>query len=163
MVSILFVCLGNICRSPTAEGIFRSIATERGLAGAFEIDSAGTGGWHTGKAPDARAVSTAAAHGVDISRIRARQVSTLDFHDFDFILAMDTANLAALKRIDPGGGKAVVDLFLPPGLEPGMTADRCVPDPYYGGPEGFEQVFALIWRGAERVFERVDPSRSSRR
>lgn len=138
---ILFVCLGNICRSPLAEGIFRAQAGSAGLAGALSIDSAGTGPWHVGKPPDPRSIQVAAQHGIDISTQRARQIAATDFGDFDTILAMDRNNLATLEALDSGTG-ADLRLLLD-------TPAQDVPDPYYGGPGGFEDVYQLLWSGCE--------------
>ena len=144
--SVLFVCLGNICRSPLAEGIFRAHVLERGLAEHFRIDSAGTGSWHTGNPPDARSVEVAARHGIDISGQRARQVTAEDFGTYDTILAMDRSNLTTLE--DRAGSRARnrLRLFL---ADPAMD----VPDPYYGGQGGFDEVFRLIQDGSERLLD----------
>ena len=136
---ILFVCMGNICRSPTAEGILRAKLHAAGLAEAVELDSAGTGDWHVGKAPDARAIQAAAGRGYDIGDLRARQVAEDDFQRFDLILAMDQDNLAWLEQLRPGEG-AVPELFL---ARQGLAVDE-VPDPYYGGAAGFERVLDLL-------------------
>jgi protein-tyrosine phosphatase len=127
---VLFVCLGNICRSPTAEGVFRSMLS---AGDAIETDSAGTGGWHIGNPPDPRAIEAAAARGIDISSLRARQATPDDFHRFDLILAMDRSNLADLEVIRPKDARA--DLRL-------MLRDAEVPDPYYEG--GFGPVFTML-------------------
>ena len=136
---ILFVCMGNICRSPTAEGILRAKLDAAGLAEAVELDSAGTGDWHVGKAPDARAIQAAAGRGYDIADLRARQVAEDDFQRFDLILAMDQDNLAWLEQLRGGAG-AVPELFL---ARQGLAVDE-VPDPYYGGAAGFERVLDLL-------------------
>lgn len=136
---ILFVCMGNICRSPTAEGILRAKLDAAGLAEAVELDSAGTGDWHVGKAPDARAIQAAAGRGYDIGDLRARQVAKDDFQRFDLILAMDQDNLAWLEQLRPGAG-TVPELFL---ARQGLAVDE-VPDPYYGGAAGFERVLDLL-------------------
>ncbi|NGP53846.1 low molecular weight protein-tyrosine-phosphatase [Thioalkalivibrio sp. XN8] len=139
--AVLFVCLGNICRSPTAEGVFRALAREAGLEPELRIDSAGTGGYHVGATPDARAMAAASARGYDLSTIRARKVSVQDFHEFDLILAMDEDNLLHLQGIAPEGARARLGLLLD--YAPG-SAGRGVPDPYYGGRNGFEQVLDLV-------------------
>ncbi len=149
---ILFVCLGNICRSPLAEGVFRSLASERGLGAALTADSAGTGAWHLGEPPDPRSVSVAARHGIDISRQRCRQVDDADFHRFDLILGMDRSNLKALKRMAPAGSPAKVALFLQEAT--GDMAD--VPDPYYGGAAGFDQVYRLVQLASGRLIDRFE-------
>jgi len=151
---ILFVCLGNICRSPTAEGVMRSLVEEQGLDGAIELDSAGTGGWHVGSPPDARATAAAAARGIALSGA-ARQVSGEDFERFDLILAMDRANERSLLRLAPDeNARAKVGLLRrhdpaagpasDPASDPAPGEDLDVPDPYYGGPHGFEHVLDLI-------------------
>ena len=132
-VRILCVCLGNICRSPMAEGAVRRAAESAGLP--VHVDSAGTGAWHAGNPPDARGLAAAARRGYDNSAQRARQITSADFHDFDLILAMDVRNLADLQRAAPPAARARLDLF-----DPG----RDVPDPYYGGPDGFETVLDQI-------------------
>lgn len=137
--AILFVCLGNICRSPLAEGIFRSLVAQSGLPDRFTIDSAGTGAWHAGKPPDPRSIDVAARNGIDISGQRARQVQAQDFQAFGTIVAMDRDNLATL-RSRASGGAAQLRLLL-------EAPDRDVPDPYYGGADGFEQVFQLVRSG----------------
>jgi protein-tyrosine phosphatase len=143
--TVLFVCLGNICRSPLAEGVFRSIVIDAGLEDRFEIDSAGTGAWHVGNPPDPRSIEIAALHRIDISSQRARQVSARDFRRFETIVAMDRDNLAALKRLG-GAGSTGLRLLL-------NTPPQDVPDPYYGGPDGFEQVYQLVRTGGERLLQ----------
>jgi protein-tyrosine phosphatase len=141
--TVLFVCLGNICRSPLAEGVFRTIVSEAGLEDRFEIDSAGTGAWHIGNPPDPRSIEIAAQHHIDISSQRARQVKAEDFRRFETIVAMDRDNLAALKRMGETGS-ARLRLLL-------NTPPQDVPDPYYGGPDGFEKVYQLVRTGGERL------------
>jgi protein-tyrosine phosphatase len=131
--SILFVCTGNICRSPTAEAVFRTLAKKAGLE--LRIESAGLGDWHVGQPPDDRAQHHAKGRGYDLSAQRARQVRARDFDDFDLILAMDRGHLRALERMAPPRQRAKIRLFAP---------ERDVPDPYYGGPEGFERVLDLV-------------------
>ncbi|MCV0394433.1 MAG: low molecular weight phosphotyrosine protein phosphatase [Rhizobiaceae bacterium] len=137
--SILFVCLGNICRSPLAEGVFRTVAAERGLDG-LRIDSAGTGDWHEGERPDPRAIAIAAHHGIDISRQRARKQNRADFDAFDLILAMDRSNLDIVRAQAPAGREDRVRLYLDHTL--GRMAD--VPDPYFGGPDEFASVYRMV-------------------
>lgn len=137
---VLFVCLGNICRSPTAEGVLRHQLTEAGLADVVHVASAGTGDWHVGKAPDSRTCRAAKLRGYDLSQQRAQQVSVEDFSRYDLILAMDENNLAHLKSIRPSHASAELDLF----LRRYDGARDEVPDPYYGGEDGFEQVLDLI-------------------
>ncbi len=148
--AILFVCLGNICRSPLAEAAFRFEAARLGLD--VEVDSAGTGGWHAGNPPDPRAIAEAARHGIDIAGYRARQVALEDFARFDRIIAMDLKNLARLSEIAPAGARAKVSLLLDhvAGLE-----GEPVADPYFGGPEGFEQTWREVEAGARALAEQL--------
>ena len=139
MMRVLFVCLGNICRSPTAEAVFRQRAREAGLE--VEVDSAGTGAWHVGASPDARASAAGLARGYDLSALRARQVVTDDYDRFDLVLAMDHDNLETLKSQAPGKAHDHIRLFLSFDPTPGRES---VPDPYYGGERGFEEVLDLI-------------------
>ena len=145
-VSILFVCLGNICRSPTAQGVFAKQLEGAGLENTVRIDSAGTGQWHVGKSPDPRATEAARQRGIDLTTQRARQVSLEDFYIFDYILAMDRANLGDLKTMMPPNGEASVELFL--GYARHADTDE-VPDPYYGGESGFARVLDLITDAGE--------------
>ncbi|WAH60419.1 low molecular weight phosphotyrosine protein phosphatase [Pseudomonas silvicola] len=142
---VLFVCLGNICRSPTAEGVLRHQLLKAGLAERIEVASAGTGDWHVGKPPDGRTRRAALARGYDLSAQRAQQVSAADFSRYDLILAMDHSNLGNLKRLQPAHGRAELDLFLRRYHSP---VDE-VPDPYYGGEQGFEHVLDLIEQACE--------------
>ena len=144
---VLFVCLGNICRSPTAEGVLRHKLREAGLADQVEVASAGTGDWHVGKAPDTRSQAAAKLRGYDLSAQRARQVTRADFASYDLILAMDNSNLRHLKALQPAQGKAELDLFLRRYQSP---IDE-VPDPYYDGEQGFEQVLDLIEHASDRL------------
>jgi protein-tyrosine phosphatase len=131
--SVLFVCTGNICRSPTAEAVFRKLCEEAGIE--LRVESAGTGDWHVGQPPDERAQRHAGRRGYDLSAQRARQVEARDFEDFDMILAMDRGHLRVLQRMAGPGHHAKIRLF---------AVDCDVPDPYYGGPEGFEKVLDLV-------------------
>lgn len=133
MKNVLFVCTGNICRSPTAEAVLRHQAEKAGIE--LHIESAGLGHWHIGCPPDERAQHHAKGRGYDLSRLRARQVEPFDFERFDLILAMDGGHLRALQRMAPEKHRAKIRLFVP---------ERDVPDPYYGGPEGFEEVLDLV-------------------
>lgn len=148
---VLFVCLGNICRSPTAEGVLRHQLQAAGLARRVEVGSAGTGDWHVGKPPDRRAQQAAAARGYDLSTLRGQQVGVEDFHEYDLILAMDESNLSHLKRLQPSDAKAEVDLF----LRRYKAAVDEVPDPYYGGDEGFNEVLDLIEHGCRGLVGEV--------
>ena len=138
-VSVLFVCLGNICRSPTAEAVFRGRVQAAGLQDHIRIDSAGTGDWHIGKAPDTRMQRAAARRGYDLAPLRARQVSAADLNAFDYVLAMDHANLRDLRAL--GQGSARLELFMT--FHPQAPVQE-VPDPYYGGEDGFEEVLDLV-------------------
>ncbi len=151
-VSVLFVCLGNICRSPTAHGIFAELVNKNGLSGQISIDSAGTGDWHLGRAPDQRAQQAALARGYDLSPLRARLVSADDFNHFDFILAMDRENLKDLKAMKPRDYCGHLGLFLRFAATRGPNE---VPDPYYGGPQGFEQVIDLVEEAAQGLLEHI--------
>jgi protein-tyrosine phosphatase len=144
-VRVLFVCLGNICRSPTAEAVFRQLVARADTRLAIEIDSAGIGDWHIGEPPDRRAQAAARRRGVDMSTIRARQFVHDDFALFDLILAMDRQNLAELRRRAPAQYRERVRLFLEFAPELEM---HDVPDPYYGGEAGFEQVLDLTEQAA---------------
>ncbi len=137
---VLFVCLGNICRSPTAEGVLRHQLQAAGLAGQVHVASAGTGDWHVGKAPDSRTCKAALARGYDLSAQRAQQVKAAHFAEYDLILAMDESNLGHLRALRPHTAAGELDLFL---RRYGAALDE-VPDPYYGGADGFEQVLDLI-------------------
>ncbi len=138
---ILFVCLGNICRSPTAEAVMRQLVEMEGLSKRFELDSAGTAAYHIGKQPDRRTQAAARERDIEMSTLKARQAIAEDFHQFDYILAMDKENLANLKAIQPEGAKARLQLLL---SDYGTMGYQEVPDPYYGGPEGFELVLDLL-------------------
>ena len=152
-VRVLFVCLGNICRSPLAEGLFQQKVVEAGLGDRVEVDSAGTGGWHVGAPPDRRMTATAAAHGADLSALQARQLTRADLDDFDHVFVMDKANLHDTLALDPGGDHGTrVRLFREFDPEPG---DYQVPDPYYGGPDGFEHVYAIADRTTDAILARL--------
>ena len=143
---LLFACLGNICRSPMAEGVFRRVAEEEGVGHLFEIDSAGMGDWHKGQAPDHRAQKAALARGADISDQSARKVELEDFEYFDLILAMDASNIADLEDIAPHGARHKIRRFLD--FAPHLSAQD-VPDPYYGGEAGFDHALGLIEAAAK--------------
>ncbi|EJN27628.1 protein-tyrosine-phosphatase [Pseudomonas sp. GM79] len=142
---VLFVCLGNICRSPTAEGVLRHKLREAGLADQVEVASAGTGDWHVGKPPDKRSQAAAKLRGYDLSAQRAQQVTRADFATYDLILAMDNSNLRHLKALQPAKGKAELDLF----LRRYQSEIDEVPDPYHDSDQGFEQVLDLIERASD--------------
>jgi protein-tyrosine phosphatase len=144
MTRVLFVCMGNICRSPTAEAVVREFA-QRGAGLALEVDSAGTHGYHTGDAPDERSILAARRRGFDLALLRARVVEAADFERFDLVLAMDDAVLQRLREIAPARHAERVQLFLD--FAPGLGR-RDVPDPYYGGASGFEEVLDLVEEGA---------------
>ena len=151
-IRVLFVCLGNICRSPLAEGVFRKMVMEAGFEDRFEIDSAGTGQWHVGQQADARMRSTAKMRGVDLNDIRARQMDRDDLYHFDHVFAMDRSNLHDALYLDPDGDhSARARLFREFDTEPG---DYQVPDPYYGGPNGFDNVFDIVERTSEAILDR---------
>jgi protein-tyrosine phosphatase len=143
MVRLLFVCMGNICRSPTAEGVMRGLVREQGLEDAVETDSAGTGAWHLGDAPDARATAAARARGILLEGA-ARQVAPADFTDYDLILAADRRNLRDLQAVLPAGARARVHLLREFDPDAAGAPDLDVPDPYYGGDDGFEHVLDLV-------------------
>lgn len=147
MVKILFVCMGNICRSPMAEGVFRRLLDHAGLAGQVSVDSAGTHSYHIGAPPDTRSQATARGRGVDLRSLRARQVTVDDFAEFDYVLAMDRDNLDHLRTLCRDAQlRQRIRLFME--FAPDLP-EREVPDPYYGGPSGFERVMDLIEAAAQ--------------
>lgn len=152
MVKVLFVCLGNICRSPTADGIFQNLVASAGLAKRISVDSAGTAGWHQGRAPDPRTVAAASRRGFDLSSLRARQVKAADFDEFDYILAMDEENLADLALLRPHDFSGHLGLFLEFSQQQAYSA---VPDPYHGGAEGFELVLDLIEEASRGLLQTI--------
>ena len=139
---ILFVCMGNICRSPTAEGVMRRLLEEAGLADRVEVESAGTGGWHAGEPPDERATLAARRRGITLAGA-ARQVRAADFRDFDLLIAMDRANLRELLAVAPDE-EGAEEVRLLREFDPASSGDLDVPDPYYGGDRGFETVLDLV-------------------
>lgn len=153
MVKVLFVCMGNICRSPMAEGVFHKLVREAGLENHIVIDSAGTHSYHIGDAPDQRAQATLRSQrGIDISGLRGRQVADADFEKFDYIVAMDSSNLNNLKRRAPLRHHGKIQLMLSysrkfPNLD--------VPDPYYGGTEGFNEVLAMVEDGGQGLLKEI--------
>jgi protein-tyrosine phosphatase len=152
MPSVLFVCLGNICRSPTAEGVLRAIAVREFPGLKLDIDSAGTADFHVGEPPDRRTVAAARRRGYDLAGLRARRVQREDFSRFNFVLAMDRANLAELERLRPQVADAQLALFLEFAAE---ASELEVPDPYYGGVEDFERVLDLCEMAARGLLARL--------
>ena len=152
MVNVLFVCLGNICRSPAAEGVFRALVAAEGLADAVTCDSAGTHNWHAGKPPDPRAIAAGRRRGIDLSELRARWIAPADFRRFDLVLAMDRDNLADLAANCPKRARHRLGLFLKFAPEAGLVS---VPDPYYDGDEAFERMFDLIEAGARGLCDQL--------
>ena len=147
--AVLFVCMGNICRSPTAEGVFRHHVDAAGLSENIEIDSAGTHAYHVGEPPDRRARAAAERRGMSLDGIQARRVSTADFERFDYIIAMDEDNLYRLRQEAPDEHRAELRLF----LEFSEGAETEVPDPYYGGTAGFERVLDLVDNASRGLLE----------
>jgi protein-tyrosine phosphatase len=151
-VRVLFVCMGNICRSPLAEAVFRHRVSERGLDGAFRIDSAGTSGYHAGSPPDPRSTATAARRGVELTG-RSRQLTAADLNDFDYVIAMDGDNLEAIEEIRrAAGGTARVGRLRDWDPE---RSSHDVPDPYYGGPDGFDVVQDIVERSCAALLDHV--------
>lgn len=149
--AILFVCLGNICRSPLAEGVFRAVIRERGQAHLFHIESAAIGGWHVGAPPDSRSIAVARSFGLDISGQRAQQVAPETVARFDLVLGMDHANIDALRKLAPREARGRIHLFLDYAL--GRAEE--VPDPYYGTEEGFAAVYCTIREASEALATRL--------
>lgn len=149
---VLFVCMGNICRSPTAEGVFRELVDRAGLSGQIHVDSAGTHDYHIGEPPDARSQAAAARRGYGLADLRARQIEAADFTTFDIVLAMDEHNLDLLRRQCPEQQRGRVQLFLD-------FAEACpvreVPDPYYGGAQGFERVLDLVEQASRGLLAHI--------
>jgi protein-tyrosine phosphatase len=154
-ISILFVCMGNICRSPLAEGIFTYLVNQARLTDRFTIDSAGTGGWHEGEPPDHRSIAVARRHGIDIAGQRARRIRSIDFVSVDLIVAMDRDNVAELNRIT--SPEANIQLFGDIALGTGED----IADPYYGGPEGFELLYTRLLTGCSSLLETLVAERTS--
>ncbi len=160
MVKVLFVCMGNICRSPTAQGVFAHLVAEAGLEGEIAVDSAGTHAYHLGEPPDRRAAAAAARRAIDLGEQRARQVEAADFATFDYILAMDRSNLADLEALCPPEYRDRLRLFLDFAI--GLPEDE-VPDPYYGGQGGFERVLDLVEAAARGLLEHIREQHLRRR
>ncbi len=150
--SVLFVCMGNICRSPTAEGVFRHVVRQRNLQDQISIDSAGTHAYHIGESPDPRSQSTALGRGVDLSAQRARKAIKDDFERFDYILAMDRSNYEDLKQLGQGADLSKLYLFMD--FAKDWDNDE-VPDPYYGGANGFDQVFDMVQSASQGLLEHI--------
>jgi len=151
-ITVLFVCMGNICRSPTAEAVFRHYVEEAGLLDSIHVDSAGTHDYHIGDAPDSRTQRVAQQHGYDMSCLRGRQVEAGDFARFDYVLAMDEANLIILQRLRPRDAQSHLGLFLEFAEH---HTEREVPDPYYGGSGGFERVLDMVEDAAESLLRHI--------
>jgi len=153
---VLFVCLGNICRSPIAEGVFRALAERAGIAERLRIDSAGTGDWHVGRPPDRRAIAAARSRGIELGHLRGRQVTAADFARFDWILAMDRYNLRTLRAMQPSSFRGHLGLLLDFVPELGVSE---VPDPYAGDASDFDHVLDLIERASAALLThlRVNP------
>jgi protein-tyrosine phosphatase len=149
---VLFVCLGNICRSPTAEGVLRGIAAREFAGVPLYVDSAGTADYHVGEPPDRRTVAAARRRGYELASLRARRIARSDFESFDYILAMDRANLGELELLGGGTSKTHVGLFME--FAPEIALDE-VPDPYYGGIEDFERVLDLCEAGARGLLRKL--------
>jgi len=159
MTRVLFVCLGNICRSPTAEAVMRGLVAERGLADEIEVDSAGIGDWHIGKGPDERAVAAGARRGIELVGT-ARQISREDFERFDWIIAMDNRNIGSLQDL-AAGDPDIPEPQLLRSFDPEAVAagELEVPDPYYGGEDHFDNVVDLVQRGCEGLLDAIEAER----
>ena len=151
-VSVVFVCMGNICRSPTAEGVFRDVVKQQNMSDVISIDSAGTHAYHIGESPDPRSQSTALSHGVNLSSQRARKVVWEDFDRFNYVIAMDRSNLENLKNLQQSGQSAKLHLFMEFAND---WDNQEVPDPYYGGANGFDQVFDMVQSASEGLLEYI--------
>ena len=154
-IKVLFVCMGNICRSPTAHAVMQHKVDEQGLGDHIQIDSAGTHAYHVGEKSDARSRQKAAHKGIDMEFIRARKISIRDHDEFDYILAMDSDNLELIQYYAPSEGKAKVRMFLSYANDQGLNNKTDVPDPYYGGDAGFEEVFRLVDQGCDALIDHI--------
>ncbi len=159
MVRVLFVCLGNICRSPLAQGVFEDVLRREGLENEVFVDSAGTGSWHVGSAPDVRAQRSASLRGIDLGSQRARRITLDDCRSFDYILTMDEENYRAVAALCREG-RAEVRPFLDCAPE---RVESEVPDPFYGGPEGFDHVLDLVEEASKGLLEDIRKQHLSRR
>ena len=151
-INVLFVCMGNICRSPTAEGVFAYRLKEAGLDSVVGVDSAGTHAYHIGEQPDPRSQKTASQRGISLKHLKARKAVAEDFELFDYILAMDRDNYLGLEKICPPGSEYKLQLFL--SYAPNLETDE-VPDPYYGGPTGFDRVLDMIEEASEGLLQDI--------
>lgn len=151
MVNVLFVCMGNICRSPTAEGVFRHLVTEAGHADTINIDSSGMMGWHTGKAPDSRSQEAARQRGIELGDLRARQTNVSDFHRFDYIIGMDNENMSDLRALCPEGREDRLYMMLDFAED---ISIREVPDPYYGAT-GFDDVLDMVENASRGLLDHI--------
>ena len=157
-VSVLFVCMGNICRSPTAQGVFRALIEREGLESHIRTDSAGTIAYHVGEPPDRRARETATKRGIDLSDLRARRARAEDFEMFDYVIAMDRANYHDLMEICPPGRQDRLHLFMD--FAPHLPEDE-VPDPYYGGVAGFDRVFDMVEQASLGLLQHIRDNNQS--
>ena len=151
-VKVMFVCMGNICRSPTAHGVFRKLVEDEGYTDEIYIESSGTHAYHVGEPPDDRAQQTARQRGLDLSDLRAQRIKSMDFQTFDYILPMDRDNYEILIDSSPPEYREKIRMFL--SYAPGISQHE-VPDPYYGGPRGFEQVFDMVEAGSRGLLDDI--------
>lgn len=158
-VKVLFVCMGNICRSPTAHAVFRKLVTEEGLSGCIEVDSAGTHAFHVGNPPDQRSMQTAQQRGIEMQDLRARKVEFSDLIEFDYVLVMDGANYDIVADMADSQLRSKVELFLRYAPE---VAEDYVPDPYYGGAQGFEQVFDMVEKASRGLLQAIQQEHGER-
>ena len=154
MIRVLFVCLGNICRSPMAHGALRDLIRERGLEARFGVESCGTSSYHNGEPPDSNMIAVAARHGLRIGDLVSQRLQDADYYEFDLLVPMDGANERDVRRRSFPNSTAEITRFMA-FVPPEVYQGDGVPDPYYGGIEGFEQVFAICEAGAEQVLERM--------
>lgn len=156
IVNVLFVCMGNICRSPTAHGVFRAMVRDQGLEEVIVVDSAGTHAYHVGNPPDPRSAQAARTRGYDLDDLRARRVGAMDFQRFDYVLAMDSDNYMSLRALCPPEALDRLSMF----LDFAPELDRVdVPDPYYGGPRGFEEVLDLVEAASRGLLDHIRTTR----